>query len=148
MGNGECNFSECCPEKPIEANFQGFFSNQPKKNKITIFYEIDNKDEEIKLFGSEFFERNKEKCRIVIDFFESELKEKYRPKKDIKELKVTLEIKNDTTDLSYMFHGCSSLISLPDLGNLNISNITNISHLFSECPLLEEITDDISRMEN
>ena len=46
-----------------------------------------------------------------------------------------------------MFHGCSSLISLPDLYNLNISNLTNISYLFSECTLFEKISDGISEWE-
>ena len=39
------------------------------------------------------------------------------------------------TNISGMFSGCSSLIYLPDISKLNISNINNISSLFNDAHL-------------
>ena len=35
--------------------------------------------------------------------------------------------------MSYMFGGCSSLLSLPDISKWNTDNITNMSYMFSGC---------------
>ena len=39
------------------------------------------------------------------------------------------------TDLSYLFSGCSSLISIYGLEKLNTSNVINMSYIFEECSL-------------
>ena len=136
----------CCCENELsreENNNNIFFVNSSRENKISLKYKINNTEEKIRLFGSQFYNRNKDKCRMVIDFTEKDLLEFYRPiKKNEKELQIILEIKNDVTDISYMFDGCSSLISVQDINNLKINNITNISHVFSKCTSLEML--DIS----
>ena len=43
------------------------------------------------------------------------------------------------SDLSYMFYKCSSLIKIPDLVNINFSNIKNISNMFSGCSSLKSL---------
>ena len=35
--------------------------------------------------------------------------------------------------MSYMFRGCSSLISLPDISKWDTKNITNMSVMLNEC---------------
>ena len=45
------------------------------------------------------------------------------------------------TDLSYMFYGCSSLLSITGLSKINTSNVTNLSYMFGNCSLLENICD-------
>ena len=40
-----------------------------------------------------------------------------------------IDIKN-ISDISYMFSGCLSLISLPDISNMKLNNITNIRGIF------------------
>ena len=48
---------------------------------------------------------------------------------------------NNVTDMSYMFSGCSLLLSLPDLSKWNINNVTNMSYMFSECSSLSSLPD-------
>ena len=57
--------------------------------------------------------------------------------------------------MSYLFHGCSSLISLPDISKWNTNNVTYINYMFCGCLSLSSlpniskwnINNDI-RMEN
>ena len=35
--------------------------------------------------------------------------------------------------MSYMFDGCKSLSSLPDISKWNTSNVTNMSDMFYKC---------------
>ena len=35
--------------------------------------------------------------------------------------------------MSYMFYGCNSLSSLPDLSKWNTSNVTNMNYMFDGC---------------
>ena len=45
-------------------------------------------------------------------------------------LKIKLKEIKTITDMSYMFCGCSSLISIPDISNWNTSKVENMSFLF------------------
>ena len=45
------------------------------------------------------------------------------------------------SDLSYMFHGCSSLIFISGISKWNTSNVTNISHMFEDCSSLKILPD-------
>ena len=49
-----------------------------------------------------------------------------------------------TTDLSYIFSGCSSLISISGISNWNTNNVISMAHMFEGCSLLKNI-DDISK---
>ena len=44
-------------------------------------------------------------------------------------------------NLSYMFYGCSSLISLPDISKWNMENVIVISYMFYECSSLKSLPD-------
>ena len=57
----------------------------------------------------------------------------------------SLKIK-EITNLSYMFSGCNSLISLPDISKWDISNVFDINNMFSGCNSLITIPD-ISKWE-
>ena len=35
--------------------------------------------------------------------------------------------------MRYIFYGCSSLLSLPDISKWNTNNVTDMSSMFSEC---------------
>ena len=86
---------------------------------IDIIYDI-KKGSEIKIFGEEFVKNNKNICKMIIDNKEYEITEKYNIKsKKIKKLKIKLEGINNVTNMSYMFYGCSSLSSLPDISKWN-----------------------------
>ena len=116
------------------------FTNESKKNKITLIYKIKD-GEYIKLFGSKFIENNKENCRMIIEFKKTNLKEYYKPEYKASKLTVILGLNKNVQDLSYMFHQCSSLISIPDFNDLSLNNITNISNMFSGCTSLKSCPD-------
>ena len=76
-------------------------------DEIKIIYKVKNK--EVKLFGEGFVERNKKNCKLIIDGKEQELKEKYSfgwfsSKKDVLEIK--LKRITNITNMSYMFSEC------------------------------------------
>ena len=48
---------------------------------------------------------------------------------------------SNVTDMSDMFRGCKSLISLPDISKWNISNVTSMSSMFSKCESLISLPD-------
>ena len=120
-----------------------------KINKITAIYKISKINEKIRLVGSIFFNKNKNNCTMTIyedennKKDEKDLLEFYEVKNNKEKLKINLTINESVVDYSFMFSGCTSLISLPDISQLEL-NTTNISNLFSECSSLEFL-DDISK---
>ena len=130
-------------------------------DEITIIYKnekIENINEELKkemksklgeemsknkLFGERFIKNNKNNCKIIINGKEKELVSFY----DIERLEENgiLEIKlkgiNNIKDMSFMFCGCLSLISLPDISKWNTNNIINMNGIFSGCSLLTKLPD-------
>ena len=40
---------------------------------------------------------------------------------------------NNVTDISFMFYGCFSLISLPDISKWKTNNVTNMSYMLRGC---------------
>ena len=123
--------------------------SKEEKWEITIIYDINKKDKQyeknegtINIFGKEFIENNKNICKMIIDNKEYEISEKY----DIVNfnnniLEIKLKGINNITNMNYMFCGCSSLSSLPDISKWNINNVTNMSSMFSECSSLSSIPD-------
>ena len=108
---------------------------------INIIYRIKYK-ECIRLFGYKFVENNKNICKMIIEDKEYELIEKY----DIVNfnnniLEIKLKGINNIKDMSYMFFGCSSLSSLPDISKWNTNNITNMYGMFYGCLLLSSLPD-------
>ena len=95
---------------PIKNNIKNQLGEEMSKNK---------------LFGERFVRNNKNNCKIVINGKEKELVSFY----DIERLEENeiLEIKlkgiNNIKDMSYMFCGCLSLISLPDISKWKTDKI-------------------------
>ena len=127
-----------------------------------------------KIFGKDFVKNNINNCKIIIKDEEMELIEYYiidhrefknfnYKKKNILEIKLIginkindmskmfegcstlLSIYNfnviNTTDIHGMFYNCIKLKQLPDISNWNTSNITNISYFFFKCYSLKSIPD-------
>ena len=133
------------------------------KNISILEYFIENK-KIIKIFGNEFIEENKNKCRIIINNKENELKNYITINKK-KEVKIKLEIYTNiislkgmlkecqeirkinnlniynVNDMSGIFYGCSSLSSLPDISNWNTNNVNNMNFIFYECLSLSSLPD-------
>ena len=111
---------------------------------MTIIYN-NNKENKIKLFGTDFIENNKDKCYIIIDNKKTELKEYIE---NIKQNKIEIKLYETgiITNMSYMFYGCNSLNSLPDISKWETKNVTNMNYMLSGCKFLESLPD-ISKWE-
>ena len=112
-----------------------------KKNKIKYLADNENKEvkkiygemiSEYKLFGEKFVEMNKGLCHIIINGEESELISHYEGFKNDEILEIKLKGIKNIDDMSHMFFGCSSLISLPDISKMNIINVTSLKNMFLE----------------
>ena len=113
-------------------------------DEITIKYKI-GFDKEIKLFGQNFVENNKQKCKMIIDGKENEICSYYKLddnnyKKD-KILEIKLRGIKNITNMSYMFYNFESLTSLPDISKWDTSNVTNMSYMFCYCKNLFSLPD-------
>ena len=142
--------------------------NEMNKNEIDIIYNIPNNENEIKIFGKEFVENNKDLCKIIYDNKEYNISENFNCK-NIKEniLKFKLKGINNINVLDSMFEGCSQLsnlsnfsnwdttytayirnvfknckcLELPDISNWNTSNVGYMNSLFEGCSLLKSLPD-------
>ena len=69
------------------------------------------------------------------DDFDLHKKLKFRKRKEKK-------IAENTVDMSYMFHGCSSLKSIPDFSKWNLKNkVTNVTGMFGGCTSLKAFNE-------
>ena len=124
------------------------------KDEITIIYQIIKEfDKEIILFGKNFIDNNKDKCKLIIDGKEQDLiesidNEKYSKLFDFKgeytEIVIKLKGLKNITDASDMFKNCVALIALPDFGKWDISKIKSLEGLFWKCWTLIYISNGIS----
>ena len=94
------------------------------------------------ILGLPFVNRNRKKCKLIIENKEYEITAYY----NIKEYKnnilnIKLEGINEITDMSNMFYGCTSLISLPDISKLNTNNVTNMKSMLEGCSSLSTLPD-------
>ena len=114
--------------------------NYLKKNEITIEYAIKKNESNMRLFGSKFFNKNKDFCKLkingekeinLIEFIEID---NFSKKREIFILRFIWS--NDLTDLSYMFADCTNLITVSNIENLIDVEITNLSNLFRNCTSL------------
>ena len=132
-------------------------------SEINIIYDINKKDkyieekeDKINIFGSEFVKNNINKCKMIIDNKEYDLKEELiisNYKNNIVDIKLK-GIKN-ITNMSYMFYNCTSLLSLPDISEWDTENVTNMSYMFYDCESLSSLpdiskwkTDNVTNMSN
>ena len=113
-------------------------------NEINIEYKIKEDDIKIKIFDEDFIKNNKDNCKIIIDekeheiCSELEIKENMKNKKSIK---IKLKEIKPITNLFAMFAECTSLISLPDICNFDMTNITNLRSIFFKCSSLSSLSD-------
>ena len=117
-----------------------------ENNDLEIIYEPPTKnDQNIKIFGKDFVNYNKDKLKIIYNDGEYELKEYFDEINEIYNKKdlIILKLKgiNSLTNMDSMFYGCKTLLSLSGMSNLNIINITSISNMFRECIALKSLPD-------
>ena len=121
-----------------------------KNSEILLKYKVmDEKVEKIKLFGEKFIHNNKDNFYLSINNELSELNEYFiiNKKKRVKELVVKLVKREDKefTNMSYIFHECTFLLSLEDVSKWDISRVNDMSHSFHGCSSLHNIPADISQ---
>ena len=99
----------------------------------------------IRLFGKNFVEKNKDKCRMLIAGKEYEVKEMMKKEEfgeyGIKENDGVLEVRlkgKEIYDMSYMFCDCKSLIKV-DLSSFNTRDIEDMTNMFFGCESLNKL---------
>ena len=127
-------------EKSENSNYELFNENIDN-------FANNNENKKIRLFGKEFVSNNKNKCFLIINNKKSELVEYYylNNKEKINDKLVIKYIeKEKLTDMSYMFSGCKNLLSISNALKWDISEVNNISYLFSYCESLKYLPDILS----
>ena len=109
-----------------------------------IIYKINRNDKKIKIFGSDFVKNNKNKLKIIYEDTEFDLQEEFNldnsfNQKDM--LVIKIKGLSYTTDLSYMFNNCNSLLNLPDISTWNLKNVKDMSYMFYDCSSLKKLPD-------
>ena len=93
-----------------------------------------------KIFGEKFVENNFNNCKIVINGIEQDLCSFYDiPENNVFE--ITLKGINKIKDMSFMFYGCSSFLTSPNIHRWNTSEIINMSGIFWNCNLITTLPD-------
>ena len=111
---------------------------------INIIYNID-KEKKINIFGKNFVNNNNNNCKMIINDIECNIEEEYKvDNSENNELKIKLNGIHKITDMSQMFYGCSTLLSVPDIYKWNTIKVTNMKGIFDGCSLLKSLPD-ISR---
>ena len=106
--------------------------------------EEEKEKKEIIIFGEEFVRNNKSNCIMIIDNKEHETArtlniQNYDKDKDIIEIK--LKGISKVTNMSYLFSGCSKLLSLSDISEWDTSNVINMSYMLNGCSKLSSLPD-------
>ena len=111
-------------------------------SEINIIYNIEKGEEFIQIFGSKFVENNRNICKMIINNKEYEITEEYSIKSlNNSVLNIKLKGIDNITDMSYMFSGCSSLLSVSGISNRNTNNATNMNYMFYKCSSLSSLPD-------
>ena len=145
------------PMDNFHKNLQKLKDNYQGSDEITIIYknikpkrkylkgesEIKITKNEIILFGKKFVEKNKDICKILVEGKEKELISVYSNErlKENENFEIKLKGIKDIIDMSYMFYGCFSLFSIPDISKWNTINVINMSHAFEGCISLTDLPD-------
>ena len=106
----------------------------------TLVYKISKPEEKIQLFGEKFCSNNSNICKMNVNGEEKEINIFYQNKKE-KFIIVQLIMDENIADLSYMFTGCSTLLSISNISKWNTKNITKMKYMFFECKSLISLPD-------
>ena len=100
---------------------------------MTIIY--NNNYNKIKIFSNVFII-----CYMILDNKKTELKE-YIENIEQDKIEIKLYETGKITNMSYMFSGCNSLKSLPDISNWNTENVIKMNCMFYDCNYLKSLPD-------
>ena len=106
-----------------------------KETEVEIIYENKENKNKIKIFGDNFVKNNKNNFKLKIENKEEKLCEEINTKGK-KKINIILKEIKTITDMSSMFSGCSSLLSISDISNWKTSNLTALNHMFYKCIII------------
>ena len=117
------------------------------KNEICLIYIANKEMTRTKIFGYNFVQRNKNKCKIIYHNHSFELAEYFNEELNVKEspyIKIKLRLIVQIFDFSYMFDNCISLISvyIPYKNELNLTYINDKSFYDSKYNTFEDDDDE------
>ena len=113
-------------------------------NELTLKYRINKKDKKVNIFGDEFVSNNEDKCKIIIENKESELKSEININdinnynKNQNEITVILKDVNKITNMKYAFKD-TSLSSISGLSKIDMSKVETMEGFFQNCIYLEKM---------
>jgi len=110
---------------------------------MPLIYNINKNDNEIKLFGEKFVEKNKDNFILLINNRMLNNYEYYPIQKELNDKYIKLKFiqKNKINNMRYMFYNYKSLLSLPDISNWNTNKINNMSYMLYNCESLLSLPD-------
>ena len=121
-------------------------------NELILTYTLNKLLGEINIFGEKFVKNNQNYCKLTINDEPIEFKEIYKNKNKSREITIKLNMNKNVTNMSYMFYNCSSLLTLENYSELDISNVTDMSYMFYGCTNLHNINNyeswDTSKVKN
>ena len=131
-------------EKDVYTKFKNIYDLYKEmiyKNEINMVYNI-SKQTKLKIFGKEFVENNEDTCKMIVNGKEQELKSEIFIKDNTKDkLKVKLTNINRINNMSFLFFGCSDLVSCNDMSKWNTSKIEDMHKIFYGCSTLTSLPD-------
>ena len=132
-------------ENDIYAKFKliyDLYAEMIYKNEINMIYKVNKLNDNLKIFGNDFVQSNKSKCKMVINGKEHELKSQISVKDTLKDkIRVSLTNINKITDMSFIFYECPNLFSCNDISKWNTSKIKDMHKIFYGCSQLTSLPD-------
>ena len=116
----------------------GKFINIKENDELYYHIYFNDNNEEIKNKYEIKEEDKVTKIKIIIDYQVKSFKELFYWGECIESINFKKFYRNNITDMSFMFSGCSSLKEL-NLNNFNTNNVTNMSCMFYGCSSLKEL---------
>ena len=114
---------------PKKGEYGKFINIKKEDKKFIHIYFNDNKKNENTSFNRN---DNVSKISIIIDYQIKSFSKLFYYYGYIESIKFKKFFRNNVTNMSWMFSGCSSLKEL-NLNNFNTNNVTNMSGMFSGC---------------
>ena len=151
MDSDELDFSNSqSPKRKKAIERSNSMGNRVKWDEITLIYELlvekneeseedmEEEKEEIQnkyayIFGTNFVKNNRDNCKIIYNKNEQELVEGVSLKTNAKTLEIRLKGLSNVTNMSYMFSDCPQLVSIFNLDKIDTSEVTNMNSLFINC---------------
>ena len=139
------NLESINKEKDIYSKFKlvyDLYGEMIYKNEINMVYKKNKLNRNLKIFGEDFVKENKSKCKMVVEGKEQDLKSEISVKDMINDkIRVRLTNINKITDMSFIFHDCSSLYSVNDMSKWKTTKIKDMHKIFYGCSQLTSLPD-------